>query len=143
MYSSLQIIERLYNNYFGKVFWPVLLLCGVIAACIPFAICVSKWEVVSHDPRFLLMVFAFSIAWVVIFIGTSAGSTIYQRSMRFLGVIRQVNFKPNKRYFKRRVNSKYTLAIKVHDNFIDEKMPLSITSFCVDNIISLLVILKD
>jgi len=90
MYSSLQIIKRLYNNYFGKVFWPVLLLCGVMAAGIPFAICVSKWEVVSHDPRFLLMVFAFSIGWVVIFIGTNAGSTIYQRSMRLLGVIRQV-----------------------------------------------------
>jgi len=115
--------------------------------CIPFAICVSKWKVVS--PRLGINGFhnlqwgSHGLCWNKHWVKYLQKIREINRKEKIREMIQKLNFTSSKRYFKIRVGSKYSLAKKVHDNFIDEKMPLSVTSFCVDNIISVLVILKE
>jgi len=142
-YSCLQIVECMYNNYFSKLFWPMLLQAGVVSVCIPLAICISKWKMVSKDPRLVLMLLALTYGWLITFVETKYGSKLHSGSVSLLQTFNVIKLSPwSNRYFKRRIKSKHSMAVKVADNFMDAEMPLSMTTFCVSNVISLLEALK-
>jgi len=143
MYSCLQIVECMYNNYFSKSFWPMLLQLGVLSVCIPVAICVTKWKLVSNDPRLVLMFLALTYGWLVTFVATKYGSKLHSGSVNLLQTFCRIKFSPqSSRYYRRRIKCRHSMAVKVANNFMDAEMPLSITSFCISNIISLLQVLK-
>jgi len=143
MYSCLQIIDSMYNNYFSKFYWPTIPQLGVLAMCTPVAICIRKWELVSNDPRLALMLLAVANGWLVTFLATKVGSKLYSGSVKLLQRFDRIKFSPwSNRYFRRRIRSKHTIALNVADNFMDAETPLTVTSFCITNVISLMEVLK-
>jgi len=144
LYSSLQITERLYNNYYKYIYWPPLMLLGIIAICIPSSIGLAKWKILSDDPRVLLLPMCIIDGWFVVFVSTNYGSKVNAYSNILLKDIKLIgSSRQHTRFTRKRIKSKTAVGVKISDNLIDKEMPLNIFMFCVDNIISLLAILND
>jgi len=54
-YPILQIIERMYNNYYRHGFWPALVQVGILGVTISSALCLTKWNLISNDPRVVFL----------------------------------------------------------------------------------------
>jgi len=144
MYSMVQIVERMYNNYYRRAFWPALVQVGIIGTVIPSALCLSMWNLVSKDPRVLLMFVTILEGSVLCILAPYCASKVNTTSRLFLKdkcTILKYNVFSDM-YLRKRVSSKTTLKIKLSDNFMDSEFPLSVLMFCVNNIFSLLVIFK-
>jgi len=136
-YSMLQIIERMYNNHYRSVFWPLFIQVGVFSLCISAALCLSKWNQVSNDPRVIvLFVTVLNCSMICIFCPYCA-SKVNTASRLFLTSKSRFNI-----YLRKRISSKRKLAIEISNNFIDSKFPLTVSMFCVSNIFSLLIIFR-
>jgi len=139
MYSKLQIIERMYNNYYRHLFWPSFLQAGIIATCISSALCLSKWDMISNDPRLLFLILSIVNAGMI--------CTFYPYCASKVNVVSDGLLKYKCRGFyniciRKRILSKPALSIKISDNFIDSQFPLNVAMFCVNNIFSLIVIFR-
>jgi len=139
MYSVLQILERMYNNYYRTVFLPAVMQVGVLIVCFPVSLCVSKWHIVSKDPRLLLLFICILQGFECCMFAPYCASKVSTQSCLFLKQLRRVS---SSTYLRKRICSKPILSIKVSDNFMDVQFPLTVLMFCVNNIFSLLVIFK-
>jgi len=139
MYSAMQIIERIYNDNYQRLFWPSFMQAGIICFCISSALCLSKWKKFSSDPRLPILIIVIINAGMMCTFYPYCASKVNTASCLFL------NFKCrvfNKVCIRKRILSKQALSIKVSDNFIDSEFPLSVSKFCVNNIFSLIVIFR-
>jgi len=139
MYSTLQIIERMYNNYYRHMFWPSFLQGGVMVACLSSALCLSKWEMTTSDPRLIMLILAM--------VNSSMACTLYPYCASKVNTASGLFLNRKCRDFyniciRKRLLSKPTLSIKISDNFMDSEFPLSVSMFCVNNIFSLVVIFR-
>jgi len=139
MYSALQIIERMYNNNYQWLFWPSFIQTGIIAACFSSALCLSKWEMISNDPRLVILILCMINSAMICTFYPYCASKVNTASCLFL------NFKCrvfHNACIRKRILSKQALSIKVSDNFIDSEFPLNVSKFCMNNTFSLLVIFR-
>jgi len=139
-YSILQIIERMYNNYYRSVFWPVFLQWATLSVVPPASLCLSKWHIVSKDPRVLLLLIFIVNGILGCIFAPYCASKVNTMSRLFLK--HQCRFFSNK-YLRKRVVSKPILSIKIADNYMDVQFPLTVLMFCVNNVFALLVIFKQ
>jgi len=130
----------MYNNYYRSVFWPVFIQWTTLAVYLPLSLCISKWHIVSKDPRvFLLLIFAVAGSVGCIFAPYCA-SKLNTSSRLFIKYQCRVF---SSTYLRKRVFSKPILSVKIADNFMDVQFPLTVLMFCVNNVFSLLVIFKE
>jgi len=139
-YSILQIIERMYNNYYRSVFWPVFIQLATIAVVFSTSLCLSMWHIVSKDPRVLLLLLCIVNGILGCIFAPYCSSKVNTKSCLFLKY--QCRVFSNK-YLRKRILSKPTLSIKISDNFMDVQFPLTVLMFCVNNVFALLVIFKQ
>jgi len=143
LYSGLQIVEHLYNNYYRQIFWPTLLSLGEFILCIPCAVLIAKWHLVSGDPRLLILFTGIVNGLLVVVISTTCGSRLNEISVELLTKTCTVNVHLlQNTYCRKRLKSKRPLAVKVSNNFIDQAMPLSVVESTINNMISLLIVLN-
>jgi len=139
-YSILQLLERMYNNYYRSLVWPVIVQVGVIIVCIPASLCLSKWHIVSTDPRVLLQFICIADGFIACLYAPYCASKVNTTSRLFLKrYCRDIKVK----YIRKRILSKPVLSIRISDNFIDVQFPLTVLMFCVNNVFSLIVIFKQ
>jgi len=139
LYSILQIVEKMYNNYYQHLFWPSFLQAGIFTVCISSALSLSQWEKFSDDPRmvFLILTMINSIMICTFYpycasqVNTASRSFLKRKCRGFYNIC-----------IRKRILSKKSLSVKVSDNFIDSEFPLSVSLFCVNNIFSLVVIFR-
>jgi len=139
MYSALQIIEKMYNNNYQCLFWPSFIQAGIVVACFSSALCLSMLEMISSDPRLLILILAMINSAVICTFCPYCASKLNTASCFFL------NFKCrvfHNTCIRKRILSKRALSIKVSDNFIDSEFPLNVSKFCMNNIFSLIVIFR-
>jgi len=80
----------------------------------------------------------------VVVVSTNYGSKVNAYSKLLLKDINLIGSSWNHiRIPKKRIKSKTAMAVKNSDNLVDEEMPLNISMFCLNNIISLLAILNE
>jgi len=104
VYSCLQIVECMYNNCFSNFFWPTLLQLSVFGVCIPGAICVTKWKLVSNDPSFVLMLLGLIYGLLITFVATNYGSKLHSQTVNLLQTFCRIKVSPqSSRYFWRHV----------------------------------------
>jgi len=139
-YSILHILEIMYNNYCQSVIWPALVQVGTIMICFPMSLCLSKWNLVSKDPRVLLLLVLIVNGFIACIFAPYCASKVNTMSRLFLKY--ECRGFSNK-YLRKRILSKPILSIKISDNFMDIQFPLTVFMFCVNNIFSLLVIFKQ
>jgi len=139
-YSNLQVLERMYNNYYRSTFWPALVQVGTLTTCFPVALCMSKWHILSKDPRVLLLFICILNGFIACILGPYFASKVNTGSRLLLKHQSRVF---SNTYIRKRTLSKPNLNIKIADNFIDVKFPLTVSMFCVNNVFSLLIILKQ
>jgi len=84
LYSGLQIIDGLYNNYYTSVFMPTILQFGIIILCIPSAVLIAKWEEISNDPTIVLIIIAIINGWKISFAASTVGSKLFTNSKSLL-----------------------------------------------------------
>jgi len=138
-YSVLQVVEKMYNNYYRSVLWPALVQVGVLIICFPASLCLSKWQIVSKDPRVLLLLSLILDGFIGCIFSTYCASKVNTESHGFLKYqCRDFSSK----YLRKRISSKPILSVRIADNFMDVQFPLTVLMFCVSNIFSLLVIFK-
>jgi len=130
----------MYNNYYRIFIWPVLLQWATLAVYFPLSICLSKWHIVSKDPRVLLMFICIVLGLIASVFAPYCASKVNTRSRLFLKYQCRVF---SDKYLRKRILSKPILSIKIADNFIDVQFPLTVFMFCVNNVFALLVILKQ
>jgi len=140
MYSILQIIERMCNNYYRNVVWPALVQICTLCVVLPLSLCMGKWDIVSQDPRILLLLICIVNGFIGCVFAPYCASKVNTRSCGFLQDQCRVFFSP---YLRKRNFSKPILSIKIGDNFMDIQFPLTVLMFCVNNVFSLLIILKE
>jgi len=140
VYSILQIIERMYNNYYQRFFWPALVQVGILGVCISSALCLTKWDIVSNDPRGILLFVTILDCSIACMFAPYFASKVNTASQLFLS--RKCRGFSNL-YLRKRSLSKPPLSIRISDNFMDSLFPLSVLMFCVNNIFSLIVIIRD
>jgi len=140
MYSMLQILERMYNNYYRSIFWPTVVQCSTIAVVFPLSSCLSKWHIISKDPRVLLIFVCILEGFIGGILAPYCASKLNTRSQLFLK--QQCRVFSNT-YLRKRIFSKPILSIKISDNFMDVQFPLTVLMFCVNNVFTLLVIFKQ
>jgi len=140
MYSVLQLLERMYNNYYRAVYWPAIVQIGALAAIFLTSLCLSKWHIVSKDPRALLLLICILEGFTACVFAPYCASKVNTQSRLFLTYQRRVF---SNKYLRKLILSKPILSIKVSDNFIDNQFPLTVLMFCVNNVFSLLVIFKE
>jgi len=138
-YSILQILERMYNNYYRSIFWPALVQVGVIIVCFSAILCLGKWHIVSKDPRVLLLQSLILYGFVVCMFAPYCASKVNTESCQF---VKNHCRGFSSKYLRKRILSKPILSIRIADNFMDVQFPLTVSMFCVKNIFSLLVIFK-
>jgi len=144
LYSALQIIEQLYNNYYRRLYWPTLFQIGILIVCIPSAVCIGKWETIANDPRLPLMILSIVNGWIIVFLSTTCGSKVNKRSILFNeDALKHNGYFSASKYLRKRIRSKMTMAVRVADSFIDSEMPLNMSLFCVSNIISLVMVFQE
>jgi len=144
LYSCLQILGRLSNNYYKNLILPTLLQFGMIIVCIPSAVCIGRWKVISKDPRLALIIIAIINGLMIIFVGTTCASNLFKSSTTLLQNMRRVKYQSNvSLYLRKRIISKQMIAVRIANCLIDSEMPLNVALFCVSNIISLLMIFKN
>jgi len=139
-YSILQILERMYNNYYRRIFWPTLVQCCTSCVIFPLSLCLSKWHIVSKDPRVLLLFICIVNGFVGGVFAPYCASKVNTSSRLFLKYQCRVF---SNSYLRKRIFSKPILSIKISDNFMDVQFPLSVLMFFVNNIFSLLIIFKE
>jgi len=139
-YAILQIIERMYNNYYRHCFWPALVQVGIFSVCISSALCLTKWNLVSNDPPGILLLVAILESSTACMFGPYIASKVNTASRLFL--INKCSGFANT-YTRKRILSKRPLSIKIADNFMDSQFPLSVLMFCVNNIFTLAVVFRN
>jgi len=139
MYSYLQIVERMYNNYYRRFFWPAVVQLGLFSVCISAAMCVTKWDLISKDPRGLLPLMGILDGSVACVFLPYCASKINSASLSFLNSKCSVI---SNLYMRKRMLSKRPMRIYISDNFIDAQFQLSVFTFCLNAIFSLIVVLK-
>jgi len=143
IYSGLEIVQQLYNNYYKQIIWPTLLSLGQFILCIPFAVLIAKWKLVSGDPRLLILCTGIVNGSLIVIVLTTCGSKLNEISVDFLTKTCTVNLHMLQNlYYRRKLKSKRPLAVKVANNFIDQAMPLTVLESSIDNMISLLMVLN-
>jgi len=140
MYSSLQIIERMYNNYYRSCFWPAMVQCSTLAVIFPTSLCLSKWHIVSKDARVLLLFIGIVTGFMGCTFAPYCASKVNTNSRSFLK--NQCRGFSNK-YLRTRILSKPILSIKIVDNYMDVQFPLTVLMFCANNVFALIVIFKQ
>jgi len=103
------------------------------------ALCLSKWEIISSDPRLVILILAMINSALMCSFCPYCASKVNTASCLFL------NFKCRiftKICIKKCILSKRALRINVSDNFMDSEFPLNVSKFCVNNIFSLIVIFR-
>jgi len=140
MYSVLQIIERMYNNFYRSLFWPAVVQCSTLAVIFPSSLCLSKWHIVSKDPRVLLLFICIVNGFVGCILAPYCASKVNTRSCLFLKYHCRAF---SNKYLRKRIFSKPILSIKIADNYMDVQFPLTVLMFCVNNVFALLVIFKQ
>jgi len=140
MCSTLQITERTYNSYYQRLFWLSLIQAGIICSCISSALCISKWDMISDDPRLpILILVIINTGMICTFYPFYCASKVNTASCLLLKC-KCRDF--NNICIRKLVFSKRALSIKISDNFIDSEFPLTVSMFCVNNIFSLIVIFR-
>jgi len=138
-YTVLQILERMYNNYYRSVFWPGIVQVGTLILCFSASLCMSSWNIISQDPRVLLLFIGILNGFIACMFTPYCASKVNTVSRLFLK--HQCRGFSSK-YVRNRILSKPILSIKISDNYMDVQFPLTVSIFCVNNIFSLLVIFK-
>jgi len=139
-YSSLQILERMYNNYYRRIFWPTIVQLATISVVFPLSLCLSKWQIISKDTRVLLLLILIVNGFVGGVFAPYCASKVNTSSRLFIKYQCRVF---SSSYLRKRVFSKPILSIKISDNYMDVQFPLTILMFCVNNVFSLLIIFKQ
>jgi len=139
-YSSLQILERMYNNYYRSVIWPALVQLGTLAIFVPLSLCLSKWHMISKDPRVLMLFISILQGFIGCVFAPYFASKVNTTSRLFL---RYQCRAFSSTYLRKRISSKPILSIKISDNFMDVQFPLTVLMFCFNNVFSLLIIFKQ
>jgi len=139
MYSVLQIVERMYNNCYRRVFWPAVVQIGIFALCISAALCVSKWNLISHDPRVFISLLGILNGLIGCVFYPYCASKTNTTSFAFL---RSWPIEMSNTLMRKRILSKRAMRIYISDNFIDARFQLNVCTFCLNMIFSLIVILK-
>jgi len=129
----------MYNNYYRSIFWPALIQMCTLAVILPLSLCLSKWHIVSKDPRVLLLFVCIVNGFLGCVFASYCASKVNTSSRIFIKYQCRVFFS---KYLRKRIFSKPILSIKISDNFIDAQFPLTVLMFCVNNVVSLLVIFK-
>jgi len=140
MYSMIQVVETMYNNCYKRLFWPALVQLGIVAVCISAALCLSKWDLIVNDPRGILLFVAMIEGFIACIFTPYFASKVNTTSRLFLdGKCRDFS----NIYLRKRTFSKRPLSIKISNNFMDSEFPLSVLMFCVNQIFSLIVIIRE
>jgi len=140
VYSILQILERMYNNYYQRFFWPALVQVGILGVCVSSALSLTKWDLVSNDPRGILLFVTILDCSIACMFAPYFASKLNTASRLFLsGKCKGFS----NLYLRKRVLSKTPLSIKISSNFMDSQFPLSVLMLCVNNIFSLIVIIRE
>jgi len=135
----LQIVERMYNNYYRSVFWPAVIQFGTLLVVSSLSLCLSKWHIISKDPRVYFMFVATLGGFTACIFAPYCASKVNTKSRLFVKYQCRVI---SSTYLRKRMISKPILSIKISDNFMDVQFPLTVLMFCVNNVFSLIVILK-
>jgi len=144
VYSGLEILEHSYNNYYKRIVWPTFLCVGEFVLVVPCAVLIAKWELVSGDPRLIILFSGIGNGLLIAIVMTSCGSKLNQIAVDLLTktCTEDVQLLRNA-YFNRRLKSKKPLAVRVASNFMDPSMRLSVVETSISNVISLLMVLNQ
>jgi len=86
---------------------------GILAICIPSSICLAQWEIISDDPRVLLVPMCIKNGWLVVVVSTNYGSKVNAYSKLLLKDITLIGSSWNQtRIPKKRIKSKTAMAVK-------------------------------
>jgi len=119
-YSVLQIVERMYDNYYQSVLWPAFAQVGVSIICFPASLCLNKRHFFLLD-GFIVYIFA---PYCASKINTGSRALLKYMCWSF-----------SSKYLRKRILSKPILRLKIADNFMDVQFPSNLTVWmvCMNN----------